>query len=443
MNISELIYEIVSFWKNVALNANVIPREVNLPLEPKNIIVLTGGRRVGKTYILYDLIRKLLANGVDENKIFYINFEDERVIPQTEFLTKLIPTLIEKFVPNGRLYLLLDEIHRIPRWESWVHRQYERGHFIYISGSTTQLQPHNIGVALRGRSTTYVVYPLSFKEFLNFKKADLKNLPVEEKRGVLKGYLNEYLTYGGYPEITLLQKPVEKISRLQEYFRATFYRDIIEANRIENEALMEVILKILMNSIYFGSTKLYNTLKSIGISTSKSTIMTYKRAIESSYLMFQLELFSYKIKDRLRYPKKIYFLDHGMRRAISASYSNSQTKALENAIFIALQRNINPVLEKIYYYKTAGNYEVDFVIVENTKPKKLIQVTYTHEEKVLKREERALLKAMKEFQMREGYIVTNTDYEHKKEKNEKIIRYIPTWKFLLKTKNYLQHPTPK
>ena len=430
--------DVISFWRSIAFNAKVIPRMYNLPKKPREIVVISGVRRAGKTYLLFQLTQHLLKSGVDENQIFYVNFEDERVLPQTVFLTELIPTIRERFSQHAKLYLLLDEIHKILNWSVWLNRQFEKGHFLYISGSTTDLQPNKIAKILRGRTKTITVYPLSFKETLLFKDIKTEDLPIEEHRSILMGYLHEYLRYGGFPEVVLLDNSGEKIIKLQEYFRAIMYRDVIEASNIENETLLEIILKILLDSTYFGSAKLYNTLKSMGIKTSKNTILTYKKAIESSYMLFQTEIFSYKIKDRMQYPKKVYCIDQGLRRAISLAYAKSESKALENAVFIEILRQINPTTESVFYYRTRRGYEVDFVILKNYKPKTLVQVTYELEQNVIKREERALLKAMEEFQLNKGYIIANIDHKQIKTIGAKKVYYIPIWEFFINSKKYIE-----
>ncbi len=438
MSIRNILEDVISFWRSIAFNAKVIPRMYNLPKKPREIVVISGVRRAGKTYLLFQLTQHLLKSGVDENQIFYVNFEDERVLPQTVFLTELIPTIRERFSQHAKLYLLLDEIHKIPNWSAWLNRQFEKGHFLYISGSTTDLQPNKIAKILRGRTKTITVYPLSFKETLLFKDIKTEDLPIEERRSILMGYLHEYLRYGGFPEVVLLDNSGEKIIKLQEYFRAIMYRDVIEASNIENETLLEIILKILLDSTYFGSAKLYNTLKSMGIKTSKNTILTYKKAIESSYMLFQTEIFSYKIKDRMQYPKKVYCIDQGLRRAISLAYAKSESKALENAVFIEILRQINPTTESVFYYRTRRGYEVDFVILKNYKPKTLVQVTYELEQNVIKREERALLKAMEEFQLNKGYIIANIDHKQIKTIGAKKVYYIPIWEFFINSKKYIE-----
>ncbi len=432
--------DVISFWKDVLVPKDLIYRDINIPLNSRSIVVITGVRRAGKTYIMYQLIKELMDSGVDEEKIFYINFDDERIEPRKEYLTELIPTIRERYMSSSDIYLFLDEIQRIEGWDLWLNRQHARGLKIFISGSTSQLEPDKIPRSLRGRTETYIIYPLSFREFLKFRnytEAQIDRIRSTERIAEILHYLLEYLRYGGFPEVVLIRDSYRKIIKLHEYFRAIMYRDIIEANNIDNEVLMEMILKHIMNSTYFSSTKLYNTLKSIGLKTSKNTIINYKKAVEKAYMIKQVPIFSYKIKDQNQYSKKVYCIDHGLRRSISIAYRESESKSLENLVFIELQRRMS-LQSEIYYWKSGRAYEVDFVLLKNLKPSVLIQVTYdTSDDQTRRREERALLKAMDEFHLRKGYII-NWDLDEEVEKENKKIIYLPAWKFLLSEKHISQ-----
>lgn len=435
MSVRRILSDVIAAWKQFGVPKDLVMRDIEIPLDVRDIVVITGVRRSGKTYMLFHLIKKLLDAGVSDNNIFYINFEDERILPRTEFLSELIPTILENYAPS-KMYLFLDEIHRIPGWDLWLHRQHARGIRLYVTGSTLELQPDRIPRALRGRTLTYTIYPLSFREFLRFKGVALGTIMSDEERALVRNYLNEYLLFGGFPEIVKMGMEDIKIRKLHEYFRAIMYRDILEAHDIRNITLLEIMMKLLMNSSFFGTRKLYNTLKSMGIKTSTRTILEYKKAIENSYMLLQVEIFSYKVKDQLQYPKKIYCIDHGLRRAISIAYSESIGRTLENAVFVELLRQKKPTMT-IHYWKSREGYEVDFIINENYKPKSIIQVAYEIHERTQKREERALMKALKELNLKRGVLLANVDYEEVKRINGKEIRYIPIWKFFLQPNKFL------
>jgi len=243
-------------------------------------------------------------------------------------------------------------------------------------------------------------------------------------------YLKEYMIFGGFPEIARTQSRYEKIRELQEYFLAILHRDIIKRRNVDKPVELEVLYKLLADTTLFSASKMEKTLRSLGYRLSKTTIIKYKDYGEKAYLIYQLEIFSTKIKDRLQYPRKVYFIDTGLRRAISTAWSTSETQILENLVFIELQRR-KKLTERIAYWRGRSNLEVDFVIEENLKPKRLIQVSYDPtSEETRKREEKALIEAMKELKISTAQIIT-WDYEEQRQINNKKIVYMPVWKLLL------------
>src|SRR3989339_2016666 len=169
----KIIKTILAEWKGKNIPI-IIPRKTNLQdylnLKINKIIVLNGFRRVGKTYILYGLANELLKSHSRE-EVVHINFEDERIPLKTEFLSDLLPTTEEIF--NKKIkYLFLDELHNIPNWSKWLRRVYDnhQNMRIFVSGSSSRMSEEEIPTELRGRFLEVKVLPLSFKEFLKFKK---------------------------------------------------------------------------------------------------------------------------------------------------------------------------------------------------------------------------------------------------------------------------------
>jgi len=414
-----------------------VHRDINLndylSLKVNKIIVLNGFRRVGKTFILYDFATGLMKNSPKE-EIIHINFEDERIPLNTEFLTELLPTMKEFFDKPVKC-LLLDEIHNIPGWSKWLRRIYDTENVkIFVSGSSSKMSEEEIPTELRGRFLEIKVFPLSFKEFLVFKDVhfDMKTVDYSdvEKPKLLRS-LNEYLIYGGLPEIVLFDKD-KKFELAQSYYNTVIKRDIIDRFMIKNEQLLKAIIMLLLSSKEFSISKTYNTLKSLGYSASKETIQKYLGYVEKSYFYFSVSIFSYKVKDRMQYPRKVYFIDNVFINAISTKFSGNYGALYENIVAIELKRR----KKEIFYWKNLEKEEVDFVLVGGGKVKELMQVCYdTSSLDTRKREERVLLKASKEFKCKNLTIINN---EQEKEVESKWfgtkcnIKYIPLWKWLLK-----------
>ena len=431
----KIIKTILADWKGKKIPA-IIPREINiqdyLNLKVNKIIVLNGFRRVGKTYILYGLVNELLKSNSRE-EVVDINFEDERIPLKTEFLSGLLPTAEEIF--NKRVkYLFLDELHNIPNWSKWLRRIYDSQEMkIFVSGSSSKMSEEEIPTELRGRFLEIKIFPLSFKEFLKFKNLDfdfkILDYSGKERPLILKA-LAEYLKFGGLPEIVLIEEN-KKFELAQSYYATVIKRDIIERYNIKNEESLKALIKLLLDSKEYSISKSYNNLKSSGYKIGKSTLQRYISYIENSYFAFSLPIFSYKIKDQMQYPKKIYFIDNAFINSISTKFSNNLGRLYENIVAVELKRR----KKEFCYWKNIEKEEVDFVIKNDSRAGQLIQVCYDiSETDTKKREIRALLKASKDLKCK-NLLLINHDYFGEEELEwfgiKRKVKFVPLWKWLL------------
>src|SRR3989344_4898016 len=431
----KIIKTILAEWKEKNI-PTVIPREINLQdyinTKVNKIIVLNGFRRVGKTYILYGLVNELL-NSNSREEVVHINFEDERIPLKTEFLSILLPTAEELFRKKIK-YLFLDELHNIPNWSKWLRRIYDNQDIrIFVSGSSSRMSENEIPTELRGRFLEIKIFPLSFKEFLKFKKLDFdfKVLDYSEKeKSLIQKALAEYLTFGGLPEIVLIDEN-KKFELAQSYYATVIKRDIVERYKIKNEESLKALIKLLLDSKEYSISKSYNNLKSLGYKIGKSTLQKYISYIESSYFAFSLPIFSYKIKDQMQHPKKIYFIDNVFINSISTRFSNNLGRLYENLVAVELRRK----RKEFYYWKNTEKEEVDFILKNGSKIEQLIQVCYDiSEPDTKKREIRALLKASRDLKCKNLLII------NKNHSGEEIlewfgikrnVKFISLWKWLL------------
>ncbi|OIO61667.1 AAA family ATPase [Candidatus Woesearchaeota archaeon CG1_02_33_12] len=432
---NEIIKTILTEWKEKNL-PDIYEREIDLfdysKLTVPKIIVITGFRRVGKTYIALHLIKKLLKEKTREN-IIYLNFEDERIPAKTEFLTQIIP--VAKQISKEKIdFLFLDEIQTIPNWSKWLRRIYDNSNIrIFVSGSSSKMSSKEIPTELRGRFLEAKVFPLSFKEFLRFKalKFDVNTIKYSENRKAeLLNALNEYLKYGSLPEIVLSEEE-KKAEIAISYYQTTVRRDIIERHNIKNEEALKALLRLMLNSTKYSVSKLYNNLKSMNYGIGKTTLQHYLGYIENSYFMFSVPIFSYKIKDQMQYPRKNYFIDNIFLTNVSTKFSKDYGRLYENIVAIELKRRN----KDIHYWENSQHHEVDFVVKEGNNIKQLIQVCYNIDDfETKKREARALLKASNELKCKNLLIITEN---HEKEEimewfgTKRKIKIIPIWKWLL------------
>ena len=434
---NQIIKTILAEWKSKTIPL-IIPRDINiqeyLNMKVNKILVLNGFRRVGKTYILYGLADELLQSNSRE-EVVQINFEDERIPLKTEFLSSLLPTAEEIFDKKIK-YLFLDELHNLPNWSKWLRRTYDNQDIkIFVSGSSSRMSEEEIPTELRGRFLEIKVFPLSFKEFLKFKRLsfDFKIVDYSEKeKSVMLKALREYIIHGGLPEV-VLEDQNKKLELAQSYYSTVIKRDIVERYNLKNEESLKALLKLLLDSKEYSISKTYNTLKSSGYEVGKSTVQKYISYIENSYFAFSLPIFSYKIKDQMQYPKKIYFIDNVFINSISTKFGDNFGRLYENIVAVELKRQ----KKESYYWKNTEKEEVDFVIKEGTQVKQLIQVCYDiSDQDTKKRELRALLKASKDLKCN-NLLIINTDNSGVEEVEwfgiKRKVKFIPLWKWLLET----------
>ncbi|MEK6973391.1 MAG: ATP-binding protein [archaeon] len=407
-------------WQNTAINKPLKDRIFNIDkaiAESKNRIVsITGIRRAGKSSVLMLTYKKLISLG---KKSSYANLEDNRLqIPQA------LDTILKQ-TPDAE-WLLLDEVTTTKDWEHWLHRINEMKNVHIITTSSLNKLSRFPPKALRGRISYFELFPLSFKEFLEFKNIKLPETTREI--GKVEHALEEFLVYGGFPEIALSEN---KVSTIQEYMNSIISLDIAALSTVPLKTVSDFSAQ-LIGTTFFSATKSENVMKSIGHKISKSTLLELEQLFETAYLSFFVPVFSTKIKDESLYPRKVYFGDTGFFYASRGK--KDLGKLYENAVFIQLRRKLNP-LGQISYYKSAGNLEVDFVIRQGLTVKKLMQVTYALDNKRTKdRELKALIEAAKEFGLdgkKKELIVITRDYEAKENIAGKRITYKKLWKWLI------------
>jgi len=385
------------------------PLSKYMGMKPRKIIAATGLRRVGKTCMLYQLA------GTEREKILYINFDDERIPARTDFLTGLVPA-IKNMLDVRPETLFLDEVHRLPDWSRWLRRIYDEGEFeIFVTGSGAQLSSEEIPYELRGRCMEVRVRPLTYAEFLGFKD-----------KGATAALLEEYLLYGGMPEVVLAGGDV-KLDLLRQYYSTVIRRDIIERFRIRNSEALKAMLKLLANSTQFSFTKLYNTIRSMQMKVGKTAILKYMSHVESSYLLRSVPILSPKVKDQMRHPRKVYFEDTGFVSALSTRFSKNYGRLCENAVANGLSSRGYT----LHYWKSVDGREVDFAVRADGGVEALVQACWEPwEDSTLKREMSALATASSELSCSELLVVTK-DKVGVEEHRGKKIRFVRLGDWLL------------
>jgi len=386
----------------------------------REVTIITGVRRSGKSTLMYQMIDILLKGGTDPKQILFVNLEDKKLMKDS--LDDIYMSYRQNINLDKKAYIFLDEIHRKEGWESWIRKKYDlktNDKFV-ISGSCSYLLKKEYSTLLTGRNLTFEVFPLSFEEFLLFngikiEKSNIKKGIILEKTklSILK-YLDEFLSLGGFPEVFFKEKEY-KTKLLSQYFDDILYKDIIDRYNLNTQKTKDLALFLITN--FTSTVSLRNLRNSLKI--SYDAIKDYLSHFKEAYLLFVLDFFSYSFKEQKTMPSKVYCIDNGLRNAVSFKFSKDEGRLAENIAFIELKRRS----KEIYYWKNKG--EVDFIVKNDDQRLIAINISYTDD--IDERESRALLDCKKELKKVKELIILTKDIE----KNENGINYVPLWKWLL------------
>jgi len=284
-------------------------------------------------------------------------------------------------------------------WERWVKKMYDSFENIkfIISGSKSHVLKKR-STLLTGRMLELEIYPLSFKEFLNFNDVDYKNkISLISNKTKIKLLLEKFIKFGGFPEVVIEQDEHLKSLIGKEYYNNIKDRDIIIFFGVKEARKFDRLSLFLISNIAKPTSA--NKLGRI-VNLSPTVVNNYIDFSEMMYLFLPLQHFNYSLKGQMTKPRKIYSIDTGMVNSIAFQFSENIGRFIENVVYLELKRRGH----EIYYYN--NRYECDFIIKKGTKIVEAIQVCFKLTEDNLKREQGGLLEAMKEFKLKTGKIIT-------------------------------------
>ena len=361
------------------IRENYLNRLINAK-DTEFIKVITGVRRSGKSTLLLMFKNYLLENGVNQKNIIHINFESAIYDEIKDY--KDLYNEIENKISSNKTYILLDEVQNVEKWEKAVNSiNVDFNVDIYITGSNAYLLSSELATLLSGRYIEIKMYPLSFKEFLEFNNYDETN--IENK-------FYEYLKYGGLPAINQIKDKNDLvITYLNDIYNTIVKKDIIDRNNIKDVALLENIVKYIASNIGspISSTKISDYLNSNKIvdKSNHQTIDNYIKMLENAFIVYKADRNDIRSKALLKTLGKYYIADIGLRNIILGFRNIDEGHLLENIVYLELlRRGYRVSIGKIL------DYEVDFV-AENVESIKYYQVTKTlSSDEVKERELRSL-----------------------------------------------------
>lgn len=411
-----------NFWHqkiDVGLARPFYLEKLNQYLKMPEIVALTGVRRSGKSTIVLQVIGELIQSGVKPENTLYINFEEPGLGSDlnVDLLGKIFDSYLEFYNPRGKIYLFLDEVQLVSGWERFVASLYDRkaNVKIFVTGSSSKLLQGEISALLSGRYVSEVVYPLSFKEFLNFKNISYES---RIKNVNLYYFLREYIEFGGFPRIVTETEPHNKKIILTEYFNSILERDIIVRYKIKNIRDVKEIINFTLTNIS-GQISSYKLEKDFGVSSQNTR--RYLEYFDESFLLRFAPFFSYSVKKQMYNPPKVFAVDTGLRNAVSFKFSEDIGKLLENIVMLEFLRKKQPS-----YYWQNNNTEIDFVLRDGLKVSRLINVCYSLNKNSLKREIESLEDGLREFKGSKAELIywEGKLVQHKKIKFTNILDFL-------------------
>jgi uncharacterized protein len=403
-------------------------RELILPDEPGRIITVIGARRVGKTYLLLHHINKLRVI-IPASKLLYVNFENDKLFPFTlEKAQQLVDTYYEIYpaYKSEKVYFFFDEIQNIPEWHLFIRRLYDTENcFIFLTGSSSRLLSKEIATSLRGRTITFELFPLSFREYIKWNGLKTQDNYSSKQKAEIINAFHRYMGSSSLPELINETDITIQQSVLHEYINMVVYKDLIERHGLTQHNLIKLFIRFLTVNIsnLISINKLFNDYKSQGLQLSKNSLYDFLVYLEDSYIFYNTSVYSKNLREQQRNPRKIYTVDIGLK--LLMDYQVDKGRLLENLVYLQLRRKY----QEIYYSK--GKQEVDFCFI-SAGVLQLINVSFSISDKdTYNREINRLLEEMKRLSVFEStLIIGDGNGSHLSLQNCKI-NIVPAWQWLL------------
>lgn len=336
------------------------------------IKVITGIRRCGKSYLLFNLFYDYLTqSGVKEEQIITIALDDD-INVQYRDPDELSKYVRSRIVNKDMYYILIDEVQYAISNEELKNPEniklYNvlngllrlRNVDIYVTGSNSKMLTKDVLTAFRGRGDEVRVYPISFKEYYTFAGGDKSDA------------YEEYALYGGMPLVLSKKTDAEKMSYLQSLFTEVYFKDIVERYEIELPDVLEELTDDLCSSIasLINASKIANALQSVkSIKVSSTTISNYLNYLTESFLFSNAKRYDVKGKKYFEYPSKYYCTDIGLRNARLNFRQQEETHIMENIIYnellcrgYSVDVGVVEIVERSEGIKTKKQCEIDFVV---------------------------------------------------------------------------------
>ena len=369
------------------------------------ILIETGIRRAGKSFIAKQVAKDLVERNIAKSRILVINLEDERLIDRNyTTLLEIYQTYKEVINPSETSIVILDEAQEIDGWEHFVRGISERGEAKFIvTGSSSKLLDSEFSSLLSGRHVVVYVHPLDALEFKLFSRN--------------RNPMDRFIIEGGFPAVALSRLKTDLVSN---YFDTIILKDVIQRFRIKKQGSLIKLAKFYVTSV--GSKITFRSISKF-LDLPVKTVFNFSIYLEAAYLIFFVDRFSFSAKKSDKSPRKVYSIDNSFPSFLGINPIEIKGRLLENAIAGTLYLISRHVQDFKFYYWNENKKEVDFVIKDGHNYEAL-QVTYAvNSEKTKTREVEGLLDCASRLNLASVMIVT-MDFSHQETINDITINYI-------------------
>ncbi|MCI6473524.1 MAG: ATP-binding protein [Bacteroidales bacterium] len=413
----DLVKILIAEYQQYVTGVKLIHRQVEF-MDGQNY-VFVGLRHAGKSYLMYQRIAELLAQGHQQDEVLYFNFEDDRIDSLDITDLELIKTCYEEMYDHRPLFFL-DEVQLVNGWERFARRLADQKYQVYITGSNAKMLSSEIATTLGGRYMVQEVFPYSFTEYLRAHDIDLtqKNVEFKHRKQIVR-LADEYFRKGGLPETALMTNNRQWLSSL---FSKIFFGDLVARHGIRNDFALKVLIRKLAESVKqpLSYSRMASIVSSTGKKMSTDAAIDYIRYMDESWLLLPFENYVGKLQDK-EMNRKYYFIDNGL---LSLFLLDPVTSLLENIVAVNLRRRYG---DECFFFNNS-KAEVDFYIPEISAG---IQVSYSITDRDTRKRETDALLALSDYQNVQHLQIVTKDEEETFEENGKIISVIPLWKWLM------------
>jgi hypothetical protein len=425
------------FSRDADLGEPAAPRRGNL------VTVVTGMRRCGKSYRLFQQMDDLHEQGVPWDRMLYFNFEDNRLMPVTPATGDEVLEAFYYLHPDAvgeGAYLFLDELQEMDDWGLWLRRVVDtRKVTVYATGSSSRMLSSDLVTQFRGRSWECELWPLSFAEYVRFHGIAEARPPAAystDDRLRLQAALGDYLVRGGFPAIQ--NESVQRaVMTLQGYAQRVVARDVVERHNMGNAAAVTAFVRKVLASHGRGLSirKTENELRSQGFAVGRSSLGDVLGYLEDAFLVSRLYEFSRSAARNPLGATKLYVVDPGLACANAPASTCDEGQRLEGVVYGELRRR-QPVVRDggVSFMRTGAGHEVDFVVGDALfgQSEGFYQVTRSIDDPaVFERETRSLWEALEEYGAAQGTLIVQEGAPQVLERDGRSVQVVPAWQWLM------------